>query len=63
VTAAFAFGLAAAVTYDPARLVIGLGVAIALLIVAAWLVRTTDWHPPSEADTPELDRAPLDVAQ
>jgi hypothetical protein len=62
-TAALVVAVGAVVTYDPARLVIGLGVAIALLVVAGWLVRTTDWHPPSEADTPELDDASLDLAQ
>jgi hypothetical protein len=48
------------VTYDVARLVAGLGLAALLLAVAAWLVRTTDWRPPTEADTPELDGATLD---
>ena len=61
-TPALAATTIAAVSYDPVRLVVGLGVAVALLLVAAWLVRTTDWHAPTEADTPALDRAVLDPA-
>ncbi|HWC68174.1 MAG TPA: hypothetical protein VG478_08935 [Acidimicrobiales bacterium] len=55
--------LLAAVTYDPARLVVGLCVAVALLLTAAWLARSTDWHPPTEADTPALDESALDDSQ
>jgi hypothetical protein len=51
----------ATVTYDPVRLVVGLATAAVLLVVALWLVRSTDWRPPSEADAPELDGASLDV--
>ena len=51
---------AAAVTYDAGRLVGGLAAAAVLLAVALWLVRSTDWRPPSEADAPELDRASRD---
>jgi hypothetical protein len=53
--------LVSAVVYDPLRLAAGLGLAVLLLVVALWLVRTTDWRPPSEADTPELDRVSRDL--
>jgi hypothetical protein len=36
-----------------------LAAAPAALALAVFLVRTTDWRKPSEADTPELDRASL----
>jgi hypothetical protein len=43
--------------YDAARLLIGLAIAALLLGLASFLVRTTDWRKPTEADTPELDHA------
>jgi hypothetical protein len=42
-----------------ARLVAGLLVAAVLLGAAAFFARTTDWRKPTEAETPELDRAVL----
>lgn len=57
--AAFSFATGPGANYDRDRLAIGLVVALALLALAAFLVRTTDWRKPSEADTPELDRATL----
>ena len=52
-------GFAAAPTagYDPGRLAAGLAAAAALLVVAAWLVRSTDWSPPPEADASAIDDA------
>jgi hypothetical protein len=31
------------VVYEPLRLLVGLSVALVLLGVAVWLIRTTDW--------------------
>jgi hypothetical protein len=55
--AAFAFATGPGATYERGRLAIGLVVALVLLVLATFFVRTTDWRKPSEADTPELDRA------
>jgi hypothetical protein len=41
---------------DPPRLVGGLAVAAALLLLAWRIIVSVDWRPPSEAATPELDR-------
>jgi hypothetical protein len=43
--------------YDPVRLALGLATAVVLLGVAAWLVRSTDWSPPAEADASAIDDA------
>ena len=43
--------------YDFARLASGLCGALVLLGIAWFLVRTTDWRKPTEADTPDLDAA------
>jgi hypothetical protein len=53
----FAAGPAAA--YDPTRVLTGLAIAALLLALATFLVRTTDWRKPTEADTPELDAVAL----
>jgi hypothetical protein len=45
--------------YDPRRIAVAAAVAFALLIIAARIWRTTDWAPPSEAATPELDAVEL----
>jgi hypothetical protein len=45
--------------YESARVLLGLALGCVLLAVALVLVRTTDWRKPTEADTPELDRAVL----
>jgi hypothetical protein len=45
--------------YESARLVIGIALGCVLLAVALFLIRSTDWRKPTEADTPELDRAVL----
>ena len=47
----------AGASYDTARLVIGLLTAAGLMGAAAWLVRSTDWTPPPEADTTAIDEA------
>jgi hypothetical protein len=57
VVVTFAAGPSA--TYDSARLLWGLLIAALLLLLACVLVRATDWRKPTEADTPELDRAVL----
>ena len=43
--------------YDAARLVGGLALAAALLLMAWRLIATTDWRPPSEAAVPDPDLA------
>jgi hypothetical protein len=43
--------------YDASRLAAGLVAATLLVLAAAVIVRRTDWRPPSEAATPELDAA------
>ena len=43
------------VTYDAAQVALGLGAAALLLLVAGFIVRRTDWRPPTEAATPEMD--------
>jgi hypothetical protein len=45
--------------YESARVLLGLALGCVLLAVALFLVRRTDWRKPTEADTPELDRAVL----
>lgn len=55
--AQIAFAAGPAARYDPFRWLTGMGVALALLALAFLLARTTDWRKPSEADTPDLDRA------
>jgi hypothetical protein len=48
------FGAASAPDYTPSRLLLWLGFAVVLLVVAGWLMRTTDWSPIGEnADDPE----------
>jgi len=54
---AFATGPGAG--YDANRTLVGLGAAIALIALATFWVRRTDWRKPSEADTPDLDRIEL----
>ncbi len=54
-----AFAAGPAARYDPFRWSMGVAVALALLALAFLLARTTDWRKPSEADTPDLDRAVL----
>ena len=44
-------------SYDTMRLLIGLGLALLLLVVAAVLLRRTDWSPIGEAAAPEIDDA------
>jgi hypothetical protein len=43
--------------YEPARVLGGVLVAIVLLAAAWWLVRSTDWRPPPEADGSPIDDA------
>jgi hypothetical protein len=53
---AVGFSQGPAAEYDVTRSLAGLGAAAALLLLAASLVRRTDWRKPTEADTPDLDR-------
>ncbi len=48
------------VGHDPTRLVLGFGLALALLGIAVALIRSTDWRVSAEAATPFLDAATLD---
>jgi hypothetical protein len=53
------FAAAPRPSYDPRRVAVGALVAFALLVLAGRIWRTTDWAPPSEAATPELDAVDL----
>ena len=53
------FATGPAARYNPFRSLTGLAVALVLVALAFFLARTTDWRKPTEADTPELDRAVL----
>ncbi|MGH9164477.1 MAG: hypothetical protein ACRDZW_03050 [Acidimicrobiales bacterium] len=53
------YSLGPGADYDAGRLAVGLAVAFTLLVLAAALVRRTDWSRPTEADTPEMDAADL----
>jgi len=53
------FAAGPAASYDATRVLTGLAIAALLLALATFLVRTTDWRKPSEADTPELDAVAL----
>jgi len=57
VRSTFAAGPSA--SYDATRVLVGLLVAAILFALASYLVRTTDWRKPTEADTPALDEAIL----
>ena len=46
-------------SYDATRVAIGFMLALGLLAIAIYFIRTTDWRKPTEADTPELDAASL----
>jgi hypothetical protein len=43
--------------YDARRWMAGLSIAGALLALAVYFARSTDWRKPTEADTPDLDAA------
>jgi hypothetical protein len=53
------FTAGASADYDSVRLTIGVALALVLLAVSFFLVHRTDWRKPTEADTPDLDRAVL----
>ena len=53
------FTAGASANYDSVRLTIGVALALVLLAVSFFLVHRTDWRKPSEADTPDLNRAVL----
>ena len=44
-------------SYQGSRLAFGLAAAAVLVLFALYLLRTTDWRKPTEADTPALDAA------
>lgn len=52
-----AFAEAPRVDYHLTRVVLGLAVALGLGVLAAWLIRSTDWSPPPEADSSPIDDA------
>jgi len=45
--------------YSRPRLMAGLVGVLALLLLAGWMLRTTDWSPPRESGSPALDGAEL----
>lgn len=49
------------VRLEASRTLAGVVVALFLLGMAAFIIRTTDWRPPSEASTPFLDAATSDA--
>jgi len=53
------FAAGPSASYDATRVLVGLLVAAILFALASYLVRTTDWRKPTEADTPALDEAIL----
>ena len=53
------FSAGASASYDPKRVAVGFAAAMALLSIAFWLIRTTDWREPTEAATPAMDAVPL----
>lgn len=53
------FSGGASASYDAKRMALGVAAAVALLSLAVWLIRTTDWREPTEAATPAMDAAPL----
>ena len=53
------FSAGAGASYDPERVAVGFVAAVALLSLAFWLIRTTDWREPTEAATPAMDAVPL----
>jgi hypothetical protein len=55
------FSLGPGASYNGARLAVGLGVAVLLLLLAVIVVRRTDWTKPSEAATPDVDAADLET--
>jgi Neocarzinostatin family len=54
-----AFAADAPARYEAFRLATGIALAGILVAVAFFLLRRTDWRKPTEADTPDLDRAVL----
>ena len=59
-TARIAFRPGPGAAYPVGRTLAAASVAVALLSVAAWLWRRTDWSAPSEAATPLMDAAEID---
>ncbi len=43
--------------YDGGQLALGLAIALVLLALAAWIVRSTDWRSPAEAAAPTIDES------
>jgi hypothetical protein len=44
-------------SYDAGRLALGLGIALLLIAIAAWLILRSDWSAVGEAAAPEIDDA------
>lgn len=51
------FAAGPGVDYDSSRVIIGFALAIVLVMGAGWLIRSTDWAPPSESDSTPIDEA------
>lgn len=43
--------------YATTRVIIGITAALALALLAGWLIRSTDWEPPRESDSTSIDEA------
>ena len=54
-----AFSAGPGVAYDADRVVPGVLIAVVLVALAVGIALRTDWTKPTEAATPELDRADL----
>lgn len=57
------FSLGPGVTYDGARVVLGVLAAVVLIGIALVIARRTDWTKPTEAATPDLDDSDLRTGQ
>ncbi len=54
---ALSFTASPGADYDTNRVILGLLGALGLAMVAAWLIASTDWRPPTESDATAMDEA------
>jgi len=54
---ALAFATPPGADYDTGRVALGIAIAVALLAIALYLIRRTDWRPVGEEAAPEIDDA------
>ncbi|NND01678.1 MAG: hypothetical protein HKN91_02730 [Acidimicrobiia bacterium] len=54
---ALAFAVSPGADYAITRVIIGLAGALALALLAGWLIQSTDWNPPRESDSTLIDEA------